>query len=78
MTLIEEIEEALIKEAKKRRFENIGDLSLILPNGSNFNKGDFKTLCNIFVFYEETNTLYLDGVPVFEDGKWAEIIDDKL
>lgn len=59
----EEVKEALIKEAKLRGFKSVGDLSLIFVNG--------------FVFYERSNTLYLDGVLVFEEGKWAEIIDDK-
>lgn len=73
----EEVEEALIKEAKKRGFENIGDLSLIFPYGTVFKKGDFKTYDNEFRFFEKYNALDLDGVRIFKDGEWAEIKYDK-
>lgn len=73
----EEVKEALIKEAKLRGFKNIGDLSLILPDGRNFKKGYFHTNNNMFYFREGNNTLRLDGVDIFNNGKWAEIIDDK-
>ena len=53
----EEIEEALIKEAKKRGFENVGDLSLILPDGRNFKKGFYETLNNKFDFFSVYNIL---------------------
>ena len=73
----EEIEEALIKEAKKRGFKNIGDLSLISVDGYTLTRGFFETCGNRFDFCEEYNILRLDHVPIFKDGNWAEIIDEK-
>ena len=73
----EEIEEVLIKEAKKRGFKNVGDLNLILPDGRTFKKGFFETDNNKFHFLSVYNIFRLDEVEIFNNGKWADIIDDK-
>ena len=37
----------------------------------------FETSENEFHFYKEDNTLLIDGVEIFNNGQWAEIIDEK-
>ena len=71
----EEVKEALINEAIKRGFKNVGELSLILVSGLMFKKGSFKTANNKFIYISVGNRLYLDGVEIFYNGKWAEIIE---
>lgn len=74
----EEVEQALIKEAKRRGLVNIGQISIYKPFSENkSSKGYFKTSHNFYKFNPYDNTLRLDGVRVFENGVWAEIIDDK-
>ena len=74
----EEVREALINEAKKRWFNNVGELTLKLVDGLLFKKGDFRTGYNKFIYNYVRNTLYLDGVEIFIDGKWAEIIKEDI
>ena len=73
----QEVEEALTNEAKRIGFENVGDLSITFVDGRNFKKGFFNTSDNKFRFCKEYSTILLDGVEIFKDGVWAEIIDDK-
>ena len=69
----EDVREALINEAKKRGFNNIGDLKIKNTCGGISNA--FYTLTNDFYFDYISNTLRLDGAVIFDDGIWAEIIE---
>ena len=73
----EEVKEALINEAIKRGFKNVGELSLKIVSGEMFKKGSFKTANNNFRYISVENILYLDGVEIFYKGKWAEIIKEE-
>ena len=73
----EEVSEALINEAIKRGFKNVGELTLKLVNGEMFKKGSFKTANNKFRYISVENRLWLDGVEIFIDGNWAEIIKEE-
>ena len=73
----EDVKEALINEAIKRGFKNVGELSLKLVSGKMFKKGYFITGDNKFRYNYVINTLYLDGVEIFIDGNWAEIIKEE-
>ena len=70
----EEVREALINEAKKRGFNNIGNLKIKNTVGSISN--GFVTITNDFCYEYESNTLRLDGAIIFNNGKWAEIIKE--
>ena len=74
----EEVREALINEAIKRGFKNVGELSLKLVSGTMFKKGSFGTVNNKFSYISVENRLYLDGVVIFKNGKWAEIIKEYI
>lgn len=68
-----EVEEALIKEAKKRGFENVGGKINSLHNGNSLEikiKGNFSN-------FGEVNELWKAGALIFNNGKWAEIIQTK-
>ena len=65
----QEIEQALTNEAKRRGFENVGDLSITFVDGRNFKKGFFETSDNKFRFYKEYNTILLYGVEIFSNGQ---------
>ena len=69
----EEVSEALINEAKKRWFNNIGDLKIKNIHGGISN--GFSTINNDFYYDYISNTLQLDGGIIFKDGIWAEIIE---
>ena len=73
----EEVEKALINEAIKRGFKNVGKLSLKLVSGAMFKKGSFKTANNEFRYISVENRLNLYGVEIFYNGKWAEIIKEE-
>ena len=73
----EEVKEALINEAIKRGFKNVGELSLKIVSGAMFKKGSFVTANNNFRYFSVENKLYLDGVDIFNNGKWAEIIKEE-
>ena len=73
----EEVKEALINEAIKRGFKNVGELSLKLVSGEMFKKGSFVTANNNFRYISVENMLYLDGVEIFTNGKWTEIIKEE-
>ena len=70
----EEVSEALINEAKKRGFNNIGNLKIKNTVGSISN--GFVTTTNDFYYYYKGNTLRLDGAVIFNNGVWAEIIEE--
>ena len=70
----EEVREALINEAKKRGFNNIGNLKIKNTGGSISN--GFVTITNDFYYDYKVNTLRLDGVIIFNNGVWAEIIEE--
>ena len=72
----EEVKEALINEAIKRGFKNVRELSLKLVSGAMFKKGSFENANNKFRYLSVENRLNLDGVEIFYNGKWAEIIED--
>ena len=74
----EEVREALINEAIKRGFKNVGELSLKLVSGTMFKKGSFGTVNNKFSYISVENRLYLDSVVIFYNGKWAEIIKEYI
>ena len=74
----EEVKEALINEAIKRGFKNVGELSLKLVSGEMFKKGSFVTANNKFIYISVENRLYLDGVEIFYNGKWAEIVIEDI
>ena len=74
----EEVKEALIYEAIKRGFKNVGELSLKLVSGEMFKKGSFGTANNKFRYISVENSLYLDGVDIFNNGKWAEIVIEDI
>ena len=70
----EEVSEALINEAKKRGFNNIGNLKIKNIHGGISN--GYSTINNDFYYDYISNTLQLDGGIIFKDGKWAEIIKE--
>ncbi len=69
----EEWLEALKEEAKKRGFNNIGDLKIKNTYGCISN--GYRTINNDFYYDYISNTLQLDGAIIFKDGIWAEIIE---
>ena len=73
----EEVVKALINEAIKRGFKNVEELSLKIVSGEMFKKGSFVTANNKFTYISVENRLYLDGVEIFYNGKWAEIIKEE-
>ena len=70
----EEVREALINEAKKRGFNNICNLKIKNTVGSISN--GFVTITNDFYYDYKGNTLRLDGAVIFNNGVWAEIIEE--
>ena len=74
----EEVKEALINEAIKRGFKNVGELSLKIVSGEMFKKGSFVTANNKFIYISVENRLNLDGVEIFYNGKWAEIVSEYI
>ena len=72
----EEVIEALIKEAKKRGFNNIGDLKI--KNTYGCIRNGYRTINNDFYYDYISNTLQLDGVIIFKDGIWAEVIKEEI
>ena len=72
----EEVREALIKEAKKRGFNNIGDLKI--KNTYGCIRNGFVTLTNNFYYDYKGNTLRLDGALIFNNGVWAEIVIEDI
>jgi len=75
-TMEEEIEATLIKVAKKKGFENINELTLKDFDGQVFNKGIFECLGNHYIYND--GKLFFDGVVIFKDGEWVEIIEEEL
>ena len=74
----EEVKEALINEAIKRGFKNVGELTLKIVSGEMFKKGSFVTTINNFRYCSSIDVLCLDGVEIFNNGKWAEIIKEYI
>ena len=74
----EEVKEALINEAIKRGFKNVGELSLKIVSGEMYKKGSFVTVNNKFRYFSVENRLNLDGVEIFYNGKWAEIVIEDI
>jgi len=66
----EEVEAALIKEAKRRGFKKGVRFDSLLDGGNNTCIGDK------FNYIEEHNELYFDGWLCFEKGQWAEVIEE--
>ena len=67
--------EFLKKEAKKRGLYDIGSLTIKMTDGIVANY--FQTVDNRYILDKESNTLFLDGVKIFSNGKWAEVIKEK-
>jgi hypothetical protein len=65
----QEVKEALINEAKKRGFvKGVKFLSLLTA---------VKSECGInYNYYYDENELYSNGMCLFKDGKWAEIVKE--
>ena len=74
----EEIEEGLKKIAIKKGFVNIGEISFKNTRGYIHNKGSYNTVLNTYTYFDMDNSLLLDGVEIFKDGKWAEIIENPI
>jgi len=72
----EEIENALIKVAKKKGFKDIDKLTLKDFDGQITNKGFFNFSGNNYSYYN--GKLFLDGATIFKDGEWREIIEEEL
>jgi len=72
----EEVKEALINEAKKRGFNNIGDLKI--KNTYGCIRNGYRTNNNNFYYDYISNTLQLDGVIIFRNGFWAEIVIEDI
>jgi len=72
----EEVKEALTKLAIKKGFENIDKLTLKDFYGEIYHKGMFESLGNHYIYND--GKLFLDGVVIFKDGKWVEILKDEL
>lgn len=72
----EEIEEALIKLAKKKGFENIDKLTLKDFYGEIYHKGMFECLGNHYIYND--GKLFLDGVIIFKHGEWVEILEKEI
>ena len=72
----EEVREALIKEAKKRGFNNICDLKIKNIHGVISNR--YSTINNNFYYDYKSNTLQLDSAIIFKNGKWAEIVKEDI
>ena len=72
----EEWLEALKEEAKKRGFNNIGDLKI--KNTYGYIRNGYHTINNDFYYDYISNTLNLDGVIIFKDGIWAEIVIEEI
>ena len=70
----EEVVKALINEAIKRGFNNIGNLKIKNTFGGISN--GFVTLTNDFYYDYKGNTLSLDCALIFNNGVWAEIIEE--
>lgn len=66
----EEVEQALIAEAKKRGFKKGETVKYPCGNGSSVFLDGFK-----HEYREYSNTFYFYNLLVFEKGKWAEIIE---
>lgn len=71
----EEVESALIAEAKKRGLYDLGRLTIKTIGNRIVN--NFQTSGNDYFWSKYTNTLFLDGVTIFSNGKWASIIKEK-
>jgi hypothetical protein len=69
----EEVQEALIKEAKRRGYKNGVKTKAFsckpYDNSGHFIEG------NDYFFSFENNTLLINGTPIFHKGKWAEIAE---
>jgi len=65
-----EVSDALIKEAKKRGFKEGAKFSC-LSKLSKFKVGD------VIEYWFEANMLWLGSYLIFDNGKWAEIIEDE-
>lgn len=68
-----EVETALIKEAIQIGFRKGGMANLKTVNENYINSATFEN--NDFIYDSSENTLELDGFIIFENGKWATIIE---
>ena len=68
-----EVEEALIKEAKKRGFKDVKHNFIDVDGGSHHSELSFKDL-----FFLKRQNFLCDGYGnvIFKNGKWAEIISE--
>ena len=72
----EEVKEALINEAIKRGFKNVGELKI--KNTYGCIRNGYRTITNDFYYDYISNTFQLDGAIIFEDGIWAEIVIEDI
>ena len=69
-----EVEEALIKEAKKRGFKE--GVKFETLDGSEVTFENTKVFERAIAFFNDHTEMYENGGCFFKDGKWAEIIED--
>lgn len=69
-----EVKEALVEVAKNKGFKDIHTLKLKTLHDKVTYAGYWEFASNIFNYNLQTNTLTLDAVPIFHNGKWAEIL----
>lgn len=67
-----EVEEALIKEAKKRGFKEGVDVKWSSLDNV------WRKLHGEFIYCPDLNTLFLGTHSIFKDGEWAEIIEEPV
>lgn len=68
---IKEVEERLKKEAVKRGFN-------IDSKFKSFDDCIYPAILNEFSFDVEKNVFYYSGIQIMRDGKWVEIVEEKL
>lgn len=72
-----EIKKALIQLAKEKGFKDIHKLRLKTIHNEVTHEGYWSFSSNFFEYNLQTNTLTLDAVPIFHNGKWAEILENE-
>lgn len=74
-------ESAYIEQLKKEAFQRFGEInsgdSFIKPNG---NKESISNLLNSpkFLYFKDSDTLYFGGVEVYQQGKWATRVKERV
>lgn len=69
-----EVKESLVNLAKEKGFKDINNLKLKTLHDILTYEGYWEFAGNSFDYNLQTNTLTLDAVPIFHNGKWAKIL----